>query len=192
MIVISCHADTGFPFHRCTTNGQSYTGMMDNFSGVYAVMRAFFSGRINQDYVRIELTHGEEVDFAGAYEVLETLNEHDVVIVIDVTATPTEKNMVIEKCRNDAMKTWIENSLEPDCFDLYPDCPDPVADEDETDVYSTKLDRVFFLGIPCRGGDYNEEDTTVTEQDLDALSSALCDLIHSFPDFCEWEGIPVH
>jgi hypothetical protein len=165
--------------------------MMDNFSGVYTVMRAFFSGRIKQDYVRIELTYGEEDDFGGAYEVLDTLRKHDVVIVIDVTGTPTNKDFVVEKCRCSSMYAWMEGALEHHSFDIYKDCPDPIADEDETDVYSEKLSRVCFLGVPCTGGDYNDIETSVTEKSIESISTAICDLIDSFPEFCKKEGIVV-
>jgi len=191
MFIISCHADTGFDVHRCSRIDNTFTGMMDNYSGVYAVMRAFFSGRITQDYVRIELTYGEEDDFEGAYEVLETLRDQDVVIVVDVTGTPTQKDFVIEKCRCTSMHSWLIEALSHHSFDIYTDCPDPVSDSDEVDVYSEKLQRVCFLGVPCRGGDYNENETSVSEGSIDAISNALCDLIECFPEYCTKEGISI-
>ena len=45
--VISCHADTGFPFHRLKAEVNRFTGHLDNFAGVCAVMTACFSGRMD-------------------------------------------------------------------------------------------------------------------------------------------------
>ena len=95
MLVISCHADTGFTNHSMFHKGDCYHGHMDNFVGVYGVMKAYFSGRITNDHTRIELTYDEEVDMMGAQEVARTLNDKDTVIIVDVTATPTSKDLVI-------------------------------------------------------------------------------------------------
>ena len=97
MLIFSCHSDTGFSSHALSRrrDGEVY-GHLDNFVGVYALMRAYFSGRLNQDYLRIELTYGEEEDFAGAYEVLDTISHDDLVIVVDVTGIETEKDFTIE------------------------------------------------------------------------------------------------
>ena len=47
MLVISCHADTGFPSHRLRRlKGRLVEGHLDNFIGVHAVMQAYFSGRL--------------------------------------------------------------------------------------------------------------------------------------------------
>ena len=51
-----------------------YYGHMDNFGGVYAVMKAYFSGKLPQKGVRIEVTYGEETDMEGAKEVARTIN----------------------------------------------------------------------------------------------------------------------
>jgi hypothetical protein len=73
-LVISCHADTGFPAHRLNRERGACVGHLDNFVGVHAVMNAYFSGRMDAPNLRIELTYGEETGMAGAYEVLETLS----------------------------------------------------------------------------------------------------------------------
>src|SRR5665647_922981 len=111
-LVISCHADTGFKTHRLfiDKNG-SYFGHMDNFIGVYAVMQAYFSGKINYDNVRIELTYGEEDGMEGAHKVLKSLHKNDVVIVVDVTGIPTKKDITIEKCSDKWMKNFIRGAL---------------------------------------------------------------------------------
>ena len=97
-LVVSCHADTGFPAHRLSRADGAYVGHLDNFVGVHAVMNAYFSGRLNAPNLRIELTWGEEQGLLGAQEVADTLSPDDVVVVVDVTATPTERDLVVEKC----------------------------------------------------------------------------------------------
>lgn len=81
MLIISCHADTGFTSHRLTLKGDGLVyGHLDNFAGVHAVMNAYLSGGFDSDQVRIELTEAEETDFGGAYRVLRSLTPEDVVI----------------------------------------------------------------------------------------------------------------
>jgi hypothetical protein len=135
MLIISCHADTGFENHSLSHQGDRYHGHLDNFVGVYGVMKAYFSGRITHDHTRIELTYGEETDNEGAKQVAGTLGNQDTVIVVDVTATPTSKDLAIEKCTHPAMKDYLTEALNGLSYDLYDDCPDPVSCYDETDVY---------------------------------------------------------
>lgn len=181
MLVFSCHADTGFDSHslRRLDNGL-LQGQLDNFVGVYSLMKAYFSGRLNQDYVRIELTYGEEEDFDGAYEILDTLDENDVVIVVDVTGTPTEASVVFEKCRDNKLAEFIRRALGDLAFDLYDHCPDPVCDEDETDVYSEKCKHTCFLGVPVFGGDYNEEAVMCHQDTPDQVAEAICRIAEAF------------
>lgn len=61
-------------------------------------MNAYFSGRLNNPDIRIELTYGEETDMEGAYAVMETLQPNDAVTVVDVTGTITQSDITIEKC----------------------------------------------------------------------------------------------
>jgi hypothetical protein len=112
ILLISCHADTGFKTHRLSIdkNG-SYFGHLDNFIGVYAVMQAYFSGKMNYGNTRIELTYGEEDGMEGAYKVLKSLHKNDVAIVVDVTGIPTKKDITIEKCSNKWMKNFIIGAL---------------------------------------------------------------------------------
>jgi hypothetical protein len=180
-LIISCHADTGFKTHRLSIgkNG-SYFGHLDNFVGVYAVMQAYFSGKINYDNVRIELTYGEEDGMEGAYKVLKSLHRNDVAVVVDVTGIPTKKDITIEKCSDKWMKNFITGALAGISYDLFEGCPDPIADEDESDVYREKLTKVCFLGIPCYGGDYNEEMVSARPKSLKAASQALIRIIEAF------------
>jgi hypothetical protein len=172
MFVISCHADTCFREHRLERGPDgTLTGHLDNFSGVHAVMLAYFSGRLPTRGVRIELTYGEETDFAGAYEVLHTLRGWDVV---DVAATPTDRDFVVEKCSHAGMRALIQKALSGMEYDLYEGCPDPVRDEDETDVYRDACPMTCFLGVPVRGGDYNESVVSCRERSLQAVAEALC------------------
>jgi hypothetical protein len=81
-----------------------------------------------------------------------------VSIFLDVTGTPTNANIIIEKCWNPRLRTFICQTLSElgISYDLYRGCSDPIASQDETDVYSKITDFTFFLGLPVRGGDYNE------------------------------------
>lgn len=191
MFVISCHADTGFRSHKLERlpNGL-LRGHLDNFSGVYAVMKAYFSGRMHQNYLRIELTYGEEVDMAGAKQVLETLAPEDVVAVVDVTGTPTDRDFVIEKCRNDALREFLREALGSLSFDIYAECPDPISTYDEVDVYSQRCKNVFFLGVPVAGGDYNAGPVACWERSIDAVSEAICIIAERFPELCRACGLP--
>ena len=182
-LVISCHADTGFRSHRlCLDNNGDYYGYLDNFVGVHAVMNAYFSGKIDYPDIRIELTYGEEKDMEGAYQVMETLNPEDTVIVVDVTGAVTDSDITIEKCSDPDMKRFIIKALQGLSYDLYEGCPDPVADEDECDVYRNKLRKVCFLGIPCAGGDYNSEMVTAKRKSVDAATNALIQLVKTFSE----------
>ncbi len=182
MLVISCHADTGFPAHALERRADGTVhGVLDNFAGVYCVMNAYFSGRLRGDRLRVELTYGEEIDFAGAYEVLETLGGDEFVLVVDVTGIPTQNDFTIEKCRDPELRAWLERVLAGLAFEIYHDTPDPVASEDEVDVYSTKCRRTCFLGIPCFGGDYNEQHVSCRESSLRAVTEAICRLAEASP-----------
>jgi hypothetical protein len=175
MLVISCHADTGFKAHRLTRRPRGVVyGHLDNFAGVYAVMQGYFSGRMNKDYVRIELTEGEETDFSGAYRVLRTLDPDDMVIVVDVTGTETRQDFTVEKCEEKSLQRFLRRTLRGLKFDLFAGCPDPVCSQDETDVYRERCSRVCFLGIPCTGGDYNDGPVFCRVRSLASVSEALC------------------
>ena len=179
-LVISCHADTGFLFHRLKRIQDTCVGYLDNFAGVHAVMNAYFSGHMDFPCLRIELTYGEETDMEGAYEVLETLSASDVIVVVDVTGTPTDCDITIEKCSSPAMQTFVKQALSGLSYELYEDCPDPIANEDECDVYSEEIENVFFLGIPCQGGDYNSEEVSCKVASITTASEALIRLTSAF------------
>ena len=173
MLVISCHADTGFPTQRLARDGDRYRGHLDNFAGVFAVMRAYFSGELPAAGVRIELTEGEETDMSGARRVAETLSPGDVVIVVDVTGAETAADFTIEKCREPGLRRLLEAALAGLDYDLYDDCPDPISATDESDVYSETCPWTCFLGIPVGGGDYNLEEVVCREASLAAAAAAL-------------------
>lgn len=190
MLVISCHADTGFKSHSLRSVGHGVVeGHLDNFAGVHSVMQAYFSGKLSQDHVRIELTYGEEVNFAGALEVLATLRPHDVVAVVDVTGTETKKDLCIEKCSSPELQVFLKKALRGMSFDLFEGCPDPISNSDEADVYRDKCPYTFFMGPPCWGGDYNAGQVRCRHRSLDALSEALCRISRQFPQFCKAVGI---
>ena len=175
MLVISAHADTNFSSHRLKKlPGGLVEGHLDNFSGVHAVMKAYFSGKMNQDNVRIELTYGEEKGLLGAQEVAKTLKPADTVLVVDVTGTPTQKDFVVEKCRDPQLQALLKKAFAGLSYDLYPDCPDPVSQSDEVDVYSKVCRRTCFIGVPVTGGDYNAGVVKCRERSLDAIAEAIC------------------
>lgn len=179
-LVFSCHADTGFRTHRMIRDGETLTGHLDNFAGVHAVMNAYFSGRMDSDRIRIELTYGEETDMEGAFAVRRTLMSHDWVVVVDVTGIVTDCDITIEKCRSPVMRRFVETALQGMSYVLFEDCPDPIADEDESDVYSERLENVFFLGIPCTGGDYNLGVVTCREASIRAAAEAIIRFVELF------------
>jgi hypothetical protein len=185
-LVISCHADTGFESHSLLRlpDGVVY-GELDNFIGVYTVMMAYFSGRLNYPYLQLQLTYGEEDDFEGAYEVMDTLKKHDVVLVVDVTGTPTQKDFVFEKCKSKNFQEYLKKSLIGMNYELYDYCPDPVADQDESDVYREKCKEVCFLGIPCFGGDYNEGKVYSNMRFIEQTAECICRIVENFENFPE-------
>ena len=189
MLIISCHADTGFESHSLFHKNGNYHGHLDNFVGVYGVMKAYFSGRITNNHTYIGLTYDEENDMEGASEIAETLDEKDTVIVVDVTATPTSKDLVIEKCKNSAIKDYLTEALKGLSYDLYPDCPDPVSCHDETDIYFQVTPYCCFLGVPCEGGDYNTGQVSCRKQSVEALAEAICRLSEYYPMFCKKHNI---
>lgn len=173
MIFISAHSDTNFKKVRLNIDGECYNGYLDNYIGVYAVMKAYFSGEISFEYVRLELTYGEEVDMEGARQVAKDVTSNDLVIVVDVTATPTDKDFVIEKCKSKKVKKFLDDILGDFKYDLYEGCPDPVSNVDEVEVYKHKTKNYFFLGLPCFGGDYNSVEVKCRIKSVDEVSRAL-------------------
>jgi hypothetical protein len=59
-----------------------FYGHMDNFGGVHATMKAYFSGKLPRNGVRIEITYGEEIDMEGAKQISRDVQRSDVVIVV--------------------------------------------------------------------------------------------------------------
>lgn len=155
-------------------------GHLDNFAGVHAVMTAYFSGRLNMPGIRIELTHGEETDMAGAREVCASLDPSDVVLVVDVTAAPAPVDFTIEKCADPDMRRFVRRALKGMRYRLYAGCPDPVAQCDESDVYRSRCRRVCFLGVPCRGGDYNAGVVRCRVRRIEQAAEAICRMAEAF------------
>ena len=180
-LLISGHADTGFRTHRLAKlPGGILEGHLDNFVGVYTVMKAYFSGLMNRDRVRIELTCGEETDMSGAVEVARGLSPHDLVVVVDVTGTPTDRDFVIEKCSEPRLAEFLKGCLKGLRYDLYDFCPDPISNVDETEVYSQRCPHVCFLGLPVWGGDYNRGVVRCHQRSMDSAAKALCRIARNF------------
>ncbi len=192
MLVISCHADTGFFNHRLKyLSREILEGHLDNFIGVHTVMTAYFSGKLDYPYVRIELTYGEEEEMDGAKEVCETLTPNDIVMVVDVTAAPTKKDFVIEKCLDTKLSHALKKSLKKFSFDISTGTDDPVANEDESDVYIQKCPYTFFMGIPCTGGDYNAGMVQAKKESIIIVSEAILQIAKDYPAICEHLNIHI-
>jgi hypothetical protein len=161
---------------------KEYYAHLDNFVGVFTMLKAYFAGQFPQHGCRLEITYDEEVDMEGAKEVAATLNGNEVVIVIDVTGVRTTKNFTIEKLQNKRLRKFVKACLAEseqfrDTFDLFVGCPDPICLEDETNVYSKTTPFTFFFGIPVRGGDYNEGPVRCWVRDVEVASEALAFLV---------------
>lgn len=137
-------------------------------------MLAYFTGRLNHDAIRIELTWGEEAGLLGARQVARTLRPDDVVIVVDVTGAKTARDFTVEKCRHRPLERFLRRCLAGLSYRLYRGCPDPVSSVDETDVYIRRCRRVCFLGVPVGGGDYNRGQVTCRRRSIHAVAEALC------------------
>lgn len=185
MILISAHSDTNFKHVSLKSDKEHYTGHLDNFVGVYAVMKSYFSGEINFPFVRVELTYGEETDFAGALEVSKDLEENDLIVVVDVTGTATDKDFVIEKANNPIIREFLKDALKDLSYDLYEGCPDPISDLDEIEIYKSKSPYYLFLGIPCTGGDYNSVDVSCRKNSIEEVSKALNRICRHYGKFQE-------
>ncbi len=190
MLVISCHSDTGFSHHSLRKlKGGVVEGHLDNFAGVHAVMKAFFSGQLTQPFVRIELTYGEEVDMAGAKQVAKSLRPHDTVIVVDVTGSKTRNDISIEKCPQGKLQEFLRRTLRGMKFDLHEGCPDPISNMDEVEVYRRVCSHSFFLGVPCQGGDYNAGAVRCRLSSIDAIAKAIAKIAKAYPAFCKSVGM---
>ena len=78
------------------------------------------------------------------------------------------------------MQKFVQEALGEFSYELFEGCPDPIANEDECDVYKNRLENVFFLGIPCRGGDYNAGPVTCHEASISAATEAIIRLASVF------------
>ena len=183
MLIISCHADTNFTHHELTRERDGYLGHLDNFAGVHAVMRAYFSGRMTGDQTRLALTDHEETTFAGAYELRDQIRPTDLVVVVDVTGIIGDWDFTIEKCADPVTRQFVSQALRGFRYRLFEDSPDPIADSDEVDVYREKCPHTFFLGIPCSGGDYNHEKVFCKETSIQAAADAIVAVCEAYPKF---------
>jgi hypothetical protein len=113
------------------------------------------------------------------------MDKNDMVVVLDVTGIPIKKGFTIEKCKNPKVEQFLRKALSGLPYDLYKDCPDPIATEDETDVYRKKTDYTFFLGIPVQGGDYNEGAVTAKLADFEYVKQALIRIAEHYPSFAK-------
>lgn len=183
MIAFSCHADTNFSSHSLIKKDQGYLGYLDNFAGVFATMRAYFSGQFLGEHARIVLTDHEETTFGGALELRDQLSPEDVVVVVDVTGIIGDWDFTIEKCANPWSRNFIEKALKGLNYKVFENSPDPIAEEDEVDIYIEKCPKTFFLGVPCANGDYNREPVFCKESSIQAVSEAILRLAQHYPAY---------
>jgi hypothetical protein len=191
VLVFSAHGDTNFKrveLHHIDNNG-GMRGHLDNFAGVHCLLNAYFSGRLNKDYVRIEITYGEETDMEGARMLRNELTDRDVVVVIDVTGVVTEKLFVVEKCFNGKLRKFLTEIFSDFSCDIYEACPDLIANQDETDVYRKKTPYCFFLGVPVTGGDYNAGVVDSNFKHFDAIRDAVIRIVEKYPEFVARHGL---
>jgi hypothetical protein len=138
-LIFSAHGDTCFSESFChpigTSQGTLYFGHVDNFAGVYALLSSYFSGSPHEKRIQYNITYGEEmtingVDYAGARDVLNTLESDDMVVVIDVTGIATRPldghlsptaykgtlgHVVFEKVLNNPQVLSVLNRLSGQC-----------------------------------------------------------------------------
>eukprot|EP00475_Leptophrys_vorax_P035519 TRINITY_DN58599_c0_g1_i10.p1 TRINITY_DN58599_c0_g1~~TRINITY_DN58599_c0_g1_i10.p1 ORF type:complete len:381 (-),score=82.90 TRINITY_DN58599_c0_g1_i10:81-1223(-) len=218
-----------------------YFGHIDNYTGVYSMLGAFFSGKLPQERVHCKITYGEEgespsgVEFEGAREVMKRLNPQDWIFVIDVTgiqsraltpeniarAAELTGHVVFEKVKRNktviaflvqtlGLPTQIDGKPLDQCdelllsdlpageegkvdrnytYEMWHECEDPQASEDETDVYRLGHENVVFLGMPSSGGqvgdlkssgDYNDGAVFCWRKDLEAMTQVVIDLSRAF------------
>lgn len=101
MLVFSAHGDTNFsdgssstvvvPSPQHGNNDFLYFSHCDNFAGVFAVLQAYFGGRLSGRRTNCQITYGEEgeingVSFMGANEVGKQLTQTDLVFAVDVSS----------------------------------------------------------------------------------------------------------
>lgn len=110
-LIFSAHGDTCFSESFCRTietpNGTLFWGHVDNFAGVHAMLSSYFGGSCHQERVQYQITYGEEktingVEFAGARDVISTLESDDMVVVIDVTGI--ESRPLDGRCDSSTLK----------------------------------------------------------------------------------------
>lgn len=74
-------------------------------------------------------------------------------------------------------------------FEIWHECNDPQADQDETDAYRETQEDVIFLGLPTVGGsyrdcnssgDYNAGGVFCWKRDIEAMSSFIVKLSNVF------------
>jgi hypothetical protein len=184
VLIFSAHGDTNFKRVELHHLGDgAVRGHLDNFAGVHCLLNAYFSGRLNKDYVRIEITYGEETDMEGARMVRKEVTPHDVVVVIDVTGVHTDKLFVVEKCFNAKLRRFLTEIFQDMSCDIYENCPDQICNQDETDVYRKVTPYCFFLGVPVQGGDYNAGMVDSHFKYFDAIRDAVVRIVEMYPEF---------
>jgi hypothetical protein len=97
-LLLVAHGDHNFECLSLRHTKEGWLGHMDNQAGVRLVMEAYFSGRLPRGRCQVEITYGEEttkigpngqlIRFEGARKLFPFIRQHDLVVVVDVTALP--------------------------------------------------------------------------------------------------------
>lgn len=99
------------------------------------------------------------MDFAGARQVMESITEDDLIVVIDVTSMPKEYEdleITAEKVKNPILADFLKDTWKEDFkYKIFENTPDTEAFQDESDAFREVTKNVFFFGLKVYGGDYN-------------------------------------
>src|SRR5260221_11468152 len=106
-----------------------------------------------------------------------------MVDVVDVTGIIGDWDVTNEKCADPQSQAFVKKTLQGFRYRLFENSPDPIAEEDEVDVYREKGPHTFFLGVPCSGGDYNREPVYCKEASIEAVSKAIVALCEAYSTF---------
>ena len=100
MLIISCHADTGFESHSMFYKGDSYYGHMDNFVGVYGVMKAQYSQEVAEAAVTMSASKksiAAAIKASGADGSQKSQNERVLVEVRAEGGSERKTSIVVDE-----------------------------------------------------------------------------------------------
>ena len=95
----------------------------------------------------------------------------------------------IEKCKNQDIEMFMRRVLDGLSFKLYHGTEDPIADEDESDVYRKVCNNVVCLMPVVHGGDYNDGPVKCHQKTIDSTLEAICRIAEHFPTFLKMRAL---